>query len=88
MRLSVLVEERLGPANVRPLGESLTPPRIVLWNLMKLGQIEGSDRGPGNVVQWLRTGVAIVGPVGAHPSVPFPVPKTISLILRTGVVRV
>ena len=45
VRLMVARKERLGLADVRPLGEALPPPLIVLRNGMKLGQIERHQPG-------------------------------------------
>src|SRR5688572_21011554 len=44
-RLVVVRVQGLGPANVRPLGEALTPPRVVLRDGMKLRQIKSQDAG-------------------------------------------
>ena len=39
--LDVAFEERFGPPDVCPLGESLAPPLVVLRNLVELWQIKG-----------------------------------------------
>ena len=46
MRLVMAGEERPRPDDIRPFGEPLPPPFVVLGDGVELGQVEGQGPGP------------------------------------------